>query len=151
MTAPATIRESEKRRSALRWGLGVAAVLFGAATLVSGGKVLFGGAAARADAGAVVDFVLLFNFGAGFAYILTGLGVAMHLRWSLHVARFLAGANLAVFAAFGVHIALGGAFEMRTVAAMTLRLGFWVGQALALAHVFRAASGQLFTSRPARS
>jgi hypothetical protein len=31
-----------------------------------------------------------------------------------------------VFAAFGIHILLGGAFEVRTAAAMTLRTIVWV-------------------------
>jgi hypothetical protein len=31
-----------------------------------------------------------------------------------------------IFAAFGVHIFMDGAFEMRTVGAMVLRLGLWI-------------------------
>lgn len=137
MTATTATPTTGLRGAALRWALGVGAIVFGAMTLLSGGKVLFGGAAARADAGAVVDFVLLFNFGAGLAYILAGVGAVSRQRWSLHLARFLAGATVVVFVALGVHIAIGGAFETRTVVAMTLRSAFWIGQALALAHIFR--------------
>ena len=45
--------------------LSIAAALFGLATIASGGRTLFGGAAESAVA--VVGFVLWFNFGAGFA------------------------------------------------------------------------------------
>ncbi|GAA4135280.1 hypothetical protein ACFFTN_26610 [Aminobacter aganoensis] len=44
------------------------AVAFGLATVLSGGRALFG----DVDMGAVVSFVLWFNFLAGFAYVLSG-------------------------------------------------------------------------------
>ena len=47
------------------------AVIFGLLTIVSGGRAIFGGV----DMGAVVPFVLWFNFGAGFAYVLAGIGL----------------------------------------------------------------------------
>lgn len=102
------------------------AVLFGLATIVSGGRALFGGPEARAAVGAAVGFVLWFNFVAGFAYVLAGIGLFMRQRWAARLAMLIAASTLAVFAAFGVHVALGGAFEMRTVAAMTLRSALWV-------------------------
>jgi hypothetical protein len=45
--------------------LAVMAVLFGLLTVFSGGRTLFGGEAARLAAGAIVPFVLWFNFVAG--------------------------------------------------------------------------------------
>ena len=126
---------SRRPTSAVRWGLGLSAVLFGVATLVEGGHVLFGGPAARAEAGNVVPFVLAFNFAAGFVYVIAGLGIVTRRRWVLGVARSLAVSTLLVFAMLGVHIASGGAFEARTVMAMTLRSAFWVAQALALARI----------------
>ena len=42
----------------------------------------------------------------------------------------LAGATALAFAALAWHISLGGAYETRTVFAMTLRLGLWLGIAL---------------------
>ena len=115
--------------------IGLSAVLFGIATLVEGGHVLFGGRAARADAGNVVPFVLLFNFGAGFAYVATGLAALLGRSWATWIARSLAIATLGVFVAFGAHALTGGAHELRTVIAMTLRSGFWVTQALLLPRV----------------
>lgn len=131
----ASTTHSRRATSAVRWGLGLSAVLFGMATLVEGGHVLFGGPAARAEAGNIVPFVLAFNFAAGFVYVIAGLGIMTRRRWVLGVARSLAVSTLLVFAMLGVHIVAGGAFEARTVMAMTLRSAFWVAQALALARI----------------
>ena len=101
------------------------AVAFGLLTIASGGSTLFGGDAARQSAGAYVPFVLWFNFLAGFAYVLAGAGLWLERRWAVPLAFTIAGATLLVFAAFGMHVARGGAYEMRTVAAMTLRSVLW--------------------------
>ncbi|MBT9556355.1 MAG: hypothetical protein IV100_10015 [Myxococcales bacterium] len=123
----------------MRWLLGVMAILFGIATLVEGGHVLFGGPEARAQAGAVVPFVLMFNFGAGFAYIVSGLATLDGRVWTLWVARAVAIATLVVFAAFGVHVLTGGAYETRTLLAIVIRSVFWVAQALLLPRLFEGA------------
>ena len=107
-------------------GLAVVALLFGALTVFSGGRALFGDAAARAAVGNAVDFVLWFNFLAGFLYVLAGWGLLRRQVWARHLATFLALSTAAVAVAFGVHVIGGGAFEMRTVGALVLRLSFWV-------------------------
>jgi hypothetical protein len=104
----------------------VVAVAFGALTVVSGGTALFGGPEARAAVGDAVPFVLWFNFLAGFAYIAAGIGLWLHRAWAARLALLIALATLAVFAAFGLHIAMGGAFEPRTAGAMTLRSVVWL-------------------------
>lgn len=106
------------------------AVVFGALTIVSGGRVLFGGAAAQAAAGDAVPFVLWFNFLSGFAYVLAGVGIALGRRWAATLAIALAVAIAAVFALFGLHVLRGGAFELRTVGAMVLQLGVWTAIAV---------------------
>lgn len=131
----ATVARHGPRYRLGRWLLGGIAIAFGAATLLEGGNVLFGGPAARAEAGNVVPFVLMFNFGAGFAYVAGGLSTLLNRGWSIWVARVVALSTLLVFAAFGVHVLSGGAHEMRTLIAMTLRSGFWVAQALLLPRV----------------
>ena len=131
----AAIDQPTPRRTLGRWALGATAVLFGAATLVEGGHVLFGGPAARAAAGNVVSFVLLFNFGAGFAYVVAGLAALLGRSWATWIARALAVTTVGVFVAFGAHVLSGGAFELRTVIAMTLRSGFWISQTLLLPRV----------------
>lgn len=103
----------------------VFAVLFGALTLISGGSVLFN-AEARQAAGNVVPFVVWYNFLAGFVYIVAGIGLWFLRRWSIWLSFLIAGATLAIFAAFGGHILSSGAYELRTVAAMGLRSAVWL-------------------------
>ena len=110
-----------------RW-IGVVAlfaVLFGLATLREGGAVLFVDGGARRAAGDYVPFVLAFNFLAGFLYIAAGVGLLAGKRWAVSLSFAIAALTLAVFAALGVHILGGGAYELRTVVAMALRTGFW--------------------------
>ena len=101
------------------------AVAFGLLTLMEGGTVLFGGQAARLAAGHYVPFVLWFNFLAGFIYVVVGAGLWAHRRWAVWLALSVAVGTVAVFAALGIHVLLGGAFELRTVAAMSLRTTVW--------------------------
>ncbi len=101
--------------------------------------MLFGGPAARAEAGNVVPFVLMFNFGAGFAYLLGRLATLLGRGWATAAwpSHWLATSTLLVFAGVGrSHVLAGGAYEVRTVIAMTLRSGFWVAQALLLPRLF---------------
>jgi hypothetical protein len=116
-----------------RWAVAVAiaAVLFGALTLWSGGRALFGGTVARAEVGNAVGFVLWFNFLCGIFYVLAGIGLFLWKRWAAPMSAGITIATLIVFVAFGWHVAMGGAFEMRTVWAMTLRSGVWIAIAIA--------------------
>ena len=99
------------------------AIAFGAATIRAGGSVLFGDGAQAA--GKVVGFVLWFNFLAGFAYVAAGGGLWLQRRWSAKLALAIAVATVLMFGAFGICIAAGGPFEMRTAWAMTLRSVVW--------------------------
>ena len=119
---PSTLSLTSSR--SLRVVSGIA-IVFGALTIFSGGRALFGDAQAQAAVGNAVGFVLWFNFLAGFFYVLTGIGLLLSRRWARSAAFALALATALVAAAFAVHVANGGAFEMRTVGAMALRLGFW--------------------------
>ena len=106
--------------------LAVIAMAFGALTVFSGGRALFGGVAARAGVGDAVGFVLWFNFLAGFVYVGAGAALLKRWRWGLWLAAFLTLSTAVVAMAFGIHVAGGGAYEMRTVGAMALRLLFWL-------------------------
>jgi hypothetical protein len=106
--------------------IGIVAIVFGAMTVFSGGRALFGGAEARAAVGNAVGFVLWFNFLAGFVYVLTGIGLVKAMRWAANAALGLALATGGVAVAFGLHVLDGGAYEPRTVGALALRLGFWI-------------------------
>ncbi len=103
----------------------VFAILFGVATVVSGGRVLFGPAEARVAAGAYVPFVLWFNFAAGFAYVFAGIALVRQVRWAATAATAIAVATAVVYLLFGLHVAGGGAFELRTALAMAVRTIFW--------------------------
>ena len=101
------------------------AIAFGMLTIKSGGQVVFGNVAARTAAGNFVPFVVWFNFLAGFVYIAAGVGLWVRRRRAVVLAAALAAGTALTFAAFGAHIANGGAYEMRTVWALTLRLVVW--------------------------
>nr|WP_296642596.1 hypothetical protein [Thiobacillus sp. 65-1402] len=105
--------------------ISLAAVGFGLLTIREGGTILFGDAAARAAAGAYVPFVLWFNFAAGFAYVAAGAGLWLQQRWAVRLAAAIALATAITFAAFGAHVASGGAYELRTVIAMSVRTLVW--------------------------
>lgn len=109
---------------------GAIAVLFGSLTIYSGGRALFGDEAARMAVGNAVPFVLWFNFVAGFAYVIAGTGLLMQRRWAIWLSTLIAAATVLVLLAFGAHVFLGGAYEMRTVGAMGLRCLVWIGIAI---------------------
>ncbi len=117
-----------------RWAAiaAVAAVVFGIVTIIVGGKTLFGGPAQRAAAGNIVPFVLWFNFVAGFAYVVAGCGIFLWRRWAAQLSAVIAIGTVAAFVALGIYIFLGGAFETRTIGAMTVRSLVWVAIAVAL-------------------
>ncbi|WP_310448657.1 hypothetical protein [Sulfuritalea sp.] len=109
----------------LQW-LAVAALIFGLLTIVSGGRVLFGGAQARDEAGNIVPFVLWFNFVAGFVYVAAGAALLSAWRGGARLALFLAVSTVLVCLAFMAHVVSGGAYEMRTVGALSIRALFWI-------------------------
>ncbi len=111
------------------FGLRIAAavaMVFGLVTLKEGGAVLFWDDAARVAAGNYVPFVLWFNFLAGFFYVIAGAGLWARQRWSAWLALVILSGTIVVFAALGIHILLGGAFESRTLVAMSIRTTVWV-------------------------
>ncbi len=111
-------------------GIAIVAIVFGAITIKEGGSVLFIDGEARQSAGAYVPFVLWFNFIAGFAYIVGGVGLFMNKRWSGALAIVIAVSTLVIFGFFIFHIYGGGAYETRTVAAMSIRSAIWTMTAL---------------------
>lgn len=110
--------------------IAVIAIAVGLLTIREGGAVLFVDGPSRVAAGNYVPFVLWFNFLAGFTYVIAGLGLWMRRRWAVGLAIAIAAATALIFAAFGAHVALGGAWEKRTLIAMSLRTLVWVGIAL---------------------
>ena len=113
------------------WPIIIIAFAFGALTIKSGGAVIFFDGPARLAAGNYLNFVVWFNFIAGFFYILAGLGFLLNKNWTAKLSITIAAATVLVFAAFGIHILMDGSFEMRTVIAMSLRSAIWISFAIA--------------------
>lgn len=118
---PAMNRQFATDRPLAIIAAGVIAIIFGTLTIVSGWRALFGGV----DMGAVVPFVLRFNFVAGFAYVLAGIGLWRRAEWARTLSAGITLATAAVFVLFLWHVWSGGAYEERTMGAMTLRLVIW--------------------------
>ena len=117
----------------------VVALAFGALTVFSGGRALFGSAEAQAAVGNAVPFVLWFNFLAGFAYIVAGVVLFLRHPPGVWISIGIFASTALVALAFAVHMMQGGAFEMRTVGAMILRTGVWAGiSVIAWRHIRQA-------------
>jgi len=114
-----------QQRGPLIWAISLVAVGFGLLTIKEGGMTLIGNKAAVSAAGNYVPFVLWFNFMAGFAYVVAGIGLWLQQRWAVWLAVAIAAATALTFAAFGVHVIIGGLYEKRTVIAMSLRTLVW--------------------------
>lgn len=116
----------KQQRGFLIRAISLLAIGFGLLTIKEGGAVVFGDEVARAAAGNYVPFVVWFNFVAGFAYVVAGVGLWLQQKWAFWLALAIAAATAFTFAAFGLHINSGGAYEQRTVIAMSLRTLVWV-------------------------
>ncbi|MHA1545082.1 MAG: hypothetical protein ACTSUY_01490 [Alphaproteobacteria bacterium] len=106
--------------------MAVVAALFGLLTIYSGGAVVLFDGPARVAAGNYVPFVVWFNFLAGFAYVVAGLGLYFWRRWAVCLSMAIAVGTVLIFAGLGISIMLDGAYEMRTVVAMVLRSAVWM-------------------------
>ncbi len=130
MTKP--IENENPRRKIVRYILAAVTLVFGIATVKSGGDVLFWSVEAKTAAGNYVDFVLWSNFILGFVYVLCAFALLLRPRCAFYLAAAIALSTLLVFAALGVHIAVGRPYEMRTVLAMVFRSVLWVMAAFLL-------------------
>ena len=102
------------------------AIIFGLLTIKSGGEVLFLDGTARKQAGNYVNFVVWFNFLAGFFYIIAGLGILLRKFWAIWLSSTIVALTIAVFLFFGLHIINSGLYETRTLIAMSLRTSVWL-------------------------
>ncbi|MBO9462147.1 hypothetical protein [Labrenzia sp. R5_0] len=118
------IQRDLRRGTGLRMA-GAAAAVFGVMTVVSGGTVLFGGDQLSRLAGNVVSFVLWFNFLAGFAYVMTGIGLLFARGWARWMSIAILIGTAIVLCAFLVYVSQGGPHETRTLVALIFRTGFW--------------------------
>lgn len=105
--------------------LGWMAILFGIATLISGGRAIVEMHGITHPTANIVPFVLFFNLAAGVPYIVTGAGLILQRPWAAKSAAAIALATFAVFVGLGAWILVGNAYDIQTVLAMTLRTAFW--------------------------
>lgn len=127
-----TQNENHQQNSIWLTIVAIFALVFGALTLFSGGSVLFGPTASREAAGDVVPFVLWFNFSAGAFYILAAVGIWWRKSWAFALSTLIAIATGLVAIAFVAQVIYGTPYEIRTVAALILRLGVWTAIATTL-------------------
>ncbi|MCJ8324156.1 MAG: hypothetical protein HRU29_15920 [Rhizobiales bacterium] len=106
--------------------MAIIALIFGLATIYSGADVIFLDGAGRERAGDYIDFIVWFNFLAGFVYILAAYGLYKSRQWSVILSKTIAIATLIAFGALGIYIFKGFAYETRTLVAMILRCGIWI-------------------------
>ena len=83
----------QRPRGIWLWIISVVAVGFGLLTIKQGGTILFGDEAASVAAGNYVPFILVFNFMAGFVYVVAGVALWMQRRWAVGLAVSLAAAT----------------------------------------------------------
>jgi len=119
------MKSMKSDRSIGIWIITVIAVVFGLLTIKSGGSVLFVDGTFREAVGNYVPFVVWFNFLAGFVYLIAGGGLWMRKHWAVWISIFIVVATLVVFAILGIRILRGGMYEVRTIAAMSLRTVVW--------------------------
>lgn len=110
------------------------AALFGVATLVAGGRILFGLGEAGYE---VVRPVLLFNTAMGALYLAAAVLIVRDLGSARVLAAGIALVNLAVLLAIVARQAAGGTVADETLAAMTLRTVVWIAIAAALRREWR--------------
>ena len=114
------------KRSLLLTIAALSAAGFGLLSIFSAGMVQFGPAAAQKGAGAYTGFVVWFNFASGFAYVLAGYALWTMQRWGVWLALLITVAIAFIALGFGMHIASGEAYEIRTVAALGFRFAVWL-------------------------
>jgi hypothetical protein len=101
------------------------AFIFGILTLISGYQNLFNAEVIKSQ-GNIIPLVLRYNFGAGFFYIITSVLVLKGHKLGLRLTSTLSSLNVVVFIYLLNYIYDGGAYQGKTVAAMSFRTIFWI-------------------------
>lgn len=99
-------------------------ILFGVLTIFSGGQNLFNADVIKAQ-GKIVPAVLWFNFLAGLLYVIIAVGVLKRKRIALRLTAFLSALNMVVLLYLLNHSYDSGAYQMKTLVAMSFRTFFW--------------------------
>lgn len=127
---------SSRPQKLLQFILALVALLFGTATLLSGGRVLGGG-----DPGYVVfQPLLLYNTGMGLAYVATAFLIWRHLPRALPASLMIFCLNLLVLVGVGYLLQAGQGVAEQSFLAMVLRTGVWLALLVGVAWLLRRRS-----------
>lgn len=96
--------------------------LFGLVTLVASTSLLFDLGGAQAAAGHTVPVVLWMNFFASFLYLIAAYGLFTRKGWTPGVLIIAVVLMLVAAIGFYVYVQDGGAYEQRTIGALTFRI-----------------------------
>lgn len=126
------VSDQSPSRSPWFMAIAMAAAIFGIVTLYSAGTIVLDYGSSRELAGAYVPFVVWFNLAAGGLYIVAAAGIWQRSSWAAGLSMLIALATALAAIPFGLHVVEGGDYEMRTVGALALRIGFWAAIAVIL-------------------
>lgn len=96
--------------------------IFGLITLVASSTLLFKIGDLAAEAGNTVPVVLWMNFFASFLYLIAAYGLWAQREWTPMVLAIAVVLMLVAAIGFYVHVQTGGAYEQRTIGALTFRI-----------------------------
>jgi len=122
------MKTTENKRSPGIWIASFVAIAFG--LLTRSAAIRRGRGPVRALRALVQFHCGLLNFIAGFFYILAGVCIFRQRRAGAMLAMVIASLTVIVFGSFAVHIAFDGAYERRTLIAMSVRSLVWIAIAI---------------------
>jgi len=125
-----SVSDASGDRSFVRQVAAVVAVLFGIATMISGGRVLTG----SVDPGyEVFRPLLVFNTAMGVAYLTAGISIWRGLRRGTSAAATIFALNVVALVAIAFLYMRGAGVAVESLRAMTFRTIVWLGLFAALA------------------
>lgn len=110
------------------------AIIFGIMTIFSGGQNLFNSEVIKTQ-GNVIPEILWFNFSAGFVYLLIATLVLMQKKIALRITATLSALNFVALLHLINHVSQNGAYEVKTIFAMSFRTIFWFAFLIALSRI----------------
>lgn len=101
-------------------------ILFGALTVFSGGRHLLIWNELQSEGRHFHLWILVFNFIAGFFYILAGISLLKEKNWGPFLVYSIASATAVFYAVFIIIVLNGSPYEKQTLYAMGFRTLFWL-------------------------
>ncbi len=111
-----------KRDNRIRYLIATALIVFALATLFMSSSVIFDWFGIREREGDYVPFIVWINFIAAFLYLISAYGLLKAQNWPFWVLTGTALLLLMALIILALYINYGGAFELKNVGAMALRI-----------------------------